>query len=81
MTIDMIEATPETAHAALMAPGTTARGIAYSALAIAHSDIAKACTMIRDGAMPLEEIQQVIAECMNQMEFSQRMLNGTVWMM
>lgn len=81
MTIDTMEATPEAAHAAVMAPGTTARGIAYSALAIAISDLTKAATMIRDAAQPLEEIDLVLAEAGSQVEFTKRMLSGRVWMM
>lgn len=81
MTIDTMEATPEVAHAAAMGPSTTARGIAYSALAIAQSDILKACNMMHDAGSPTEEIQQIIAECAAQLEFAQRFLSGRVWMM
>jgi glutamate synthase domain-containing protein 1 len=79
MTIDNATATPETAHAAMMGPDTTAKGIAYSALAIAYSDMAKACKQLMDGTT--DEALAIIDECATQVDFARRMLTGTIWTM
>lgn len=78
-----LEAPPEEeariAHAAAMGPNATARGIAYSSVAIAHRDTIAACAAIRNGT--IEEALQILGECKTQIEAAERMLNGRMWML
>jgi hypothetical protein len=68
------------AIAAAHEPSATAQGIAYSSLAIAHSDIVKACNAIRVKHSNNEAIE-IIDEAMQQMECARRMLTGEPWML
>lgn len=68
------------ATAAAHEPSATAQGIAYSALAIAHSDITKACNAIRVLHDNNEAIE-IIDEAMSQIECARRMLTGEPWML
>lgn len=68
------------ATAAAHTPSATAQGIAYSALAIAHSDVAKACNAIRVLHNNNEAID-IINEAMQQLECAKRMLTGEPWML
>lgn len=68
------------ATAAAHEPSATAQGIAYSSLAIAHSDIAKACSAIRVKHDNNEAIE-IIDEAVAQMECARRMLTGEPWML
>jgi hypothetical protein len=78
-----LEAPPEEeariAHAAAMGPNATARGIAYSAVAIAHKDTVAACNAIRTGT--IDEALEILAECKTQIEAAERMLSGKMWML
>jgi hypothetical protein len=67
------------AVAAAEGPSTTARGIAYSAVAIAHKDTIAACNAIRTGTV--EEALEILAECKTQIECAERMLSGRMWML
>jgi hypothetical protein len=67
------------AEAAAMGPNTTARGIAYSAVAIAHADTIKACNAIRTGT--IDDALEILAECKTQIECAERMLSGRMWML
>lgn len=78
--VEEAEAMNRMAIAAAHEPSATAQGIAYSALAIAHSDIAKACHAIRVVKDNNEAIE-IIDEAMQQMECARRMLTGEPWML
>lgn len=68
------------ANAAAHEPSATAQGIAYSALAIAHSDITKACTAIRVRHDNNEAIA-IMDEALDQIACARRMLTGEPWML
>jgi hypothetical protein len=68
------------ARAAAHEPSATAQGIAYSSLAIAHSDIVKACHAIRV-AHDNNEAIEIIDEATKQLECARRMLTGEPWML
>lgn len=68
------------ATAAAHQPSATAQGIAYSSLAIAHSDVIKACNAIRVLKDNNEAIS-IIDEAMQQLECARRMLTGEPWML
>lgn len=68
------------AHAAAMGPSATAQGIAYSAIAVAQSDLLKACEQIRVHKNNNEALA-ILEEAKQQIECAERMLSGTVWML
>lgn len=68
------------ATAAAHTPSATAQGIAYSALAIGHSDIVKACTAIRV-TKNINEAIEIIDEATAQLACARRMLTGEPWML
>lgn len=77
---DEAETMHRMATAAAHTPSATAQGIAYSSLAIAHSDITKACNAIRVLKDNNEAIA-IIDEAMSQIECARRMLTGEPWML